>query len=92
MPARTRKILHDDETRSRIQASNIITRLHKLIQGEIEMPAHAVTAALGLLRKVLPDVTSVEHSGEVTTRYVVGVPSRINDSIQWAQQQEPTIQ
>jgi hypothetical protein len=43
------------------------------------MPAHAVTAALGLLRKVLPDLANVQHSGDtdnpVTLQTIVtGVP------------------
>jgi len=92
MPARTRKIRHDENTRAKIQAGNIITRLQKYISGEISMEGPAVTAALGLLRKVVPDLTSVEHSGEVTTHYVVGIPPRESTSDAWAKQQEPTLQ
>ncbi len=92
MPARIRKIRHDDETRLKIKAGNIINRLNKLIHGEIEMPPHAVTAALGLLNKALPNLTSVDHSGEVTTTYVVAIPPRVESSDQWASQQEQTIQ
>jgi hypothetical protein len=90
MPARIRKIRHDEQTRLKIQTGNIITRLQKLIAGQVEMPPHAVTAALGLLRKTIPDLTSVEHSGEVATTYVVGVPPREKTSESWAQRQ--TIQ
>ena len=92
MPARIRKIRHDEETRLKIKAGNIITRLQKLIDGEIEMPPHAVTAALGLLRKAIPDLTSVEHSGDVTTTYVVGIPQRDHTSEAWAQRQQQTVQ
>lgn len=94
MPARTRKIRHDDETRARIKAGNIINRLQKLIEGEVEMPPHAVTAALGLLRKALPDLTSVEHSGEVTKTYVVRMPSKPANMDEWRKQHapQPTIQ
>lgn len=31
------------------------------------MVPSAVTAALGLLRKVMPDLASVEHSGQIDT-------------------------
>lgn len=92
MPARIRKIRHDEETRLKIKAGNIITRLQKLIDGEIEMPPHAVTAALGLLHKAIPNLTSVDHSGEVTTTYVIGIPARSQTSEQWVSQQQPTIQ
>ncbi len=92
MPARTRKIRHDDETRAKIKAGNLITRLQKFIDGEIDMKPHAVTAALGLLHKAIPNLTSVEHSGDVTTTYVVGIPQRSATSEQWASQQSQTIQ
>lgn len=89
MPARTNKIKHDEDTRKRIQAGNIIARLHKLIMGEIEMAPQAVTAALGLLRKSLPDLTSVEHSGEVTKNYVVRMPTKPADMNEWQTRYTP---
>jgi hypothetical protein len=48
---------HDDRTRAKIQTSQIVNRLTKLVFGEVEMPPHAVSAALGLLRKTLPDLS-----------------------------------
>lgn len=94
MAARVRKIRHDDNTRLKIKAGNIITRLQRLIAGEIDMPPHAVTAALGLLRKAIPDLTSVEHSGEVTKTYVVRMPQRPASIEEWRKQHspQPTIQ
>ncbi len=83
------KIKHDGDTRKRIQAGNIINRLHKLIMGEVEMPPHAVTAALGLLRKTLPDLTSVEHSGEITKTYVARMPSKPADMDEWLKKHSP---
>lgn len=92
MPARVRKIRHDDETRAKIKAGNIINRLQKLIAGEIEMAPHAVTAALGLLRKSLPDLTSVEHSGDIATSYVARLPQPIDDINEWHKQTERNLQ
>lgn len=92
MPARVRKIRHDDNTRAKIRAGNIITRLMKLVNGEIEMAPHAVTAALGLLRKTLPDLTSVEHSGEIQKTYVVRMPARPADMNEWQQRYAPKPQ
>lgn len=89
MPARTRKIRHDDDTRAKIKAGNIISRLNKLIAGEIEMPPHAVTAALGLLRKSLPDLASVDYSGEITTRYVAEIPAVSATTDSWQSQHVP---
>ncbi len=76
----------DDRTRSAIQTSQIVNRLTLLVKGEVEMPPHAVTAALGLLRKTLPDLTSVEHSGEITTSKVIRTPSIAPDAPTWLQQ------
>ena len=86
---------HQERTRAKIQASQILNRLIKLCNGEIEMPPHAVTAALGLLRKVMPDLSAQELSGGVAN-YVARLPSPAKDSDDWAksltakQDQPPT--
>jgi len=75
MPARKRAGLAEN-TRLRIKASMIVNRLQKHIDArpEIEdgvvivkdlMTQSQVTAALGLLKKTVPDLTSVELSGEI---------------------------
>lgn len=64
MPARTRKIRHDSETRAKIQASQIINRLHKHVMGEVELDAAQVSSAKTLLNKVLPDLKAVELTGQ----------------------------
>lgn len=60
MPARVRKIRHDDETRAKIQAAQIINRLQKCIDGEVELSAQQVSAAKTLLDKVLPNLQAVD--------------------------------
>ena len=92
MPARVTKIRHDENTRAKIKAGNIITRLMKFIEGEVIMEPAAVTAALGLLKKVLPDLTSVEHSGEVATTYVARLPQPIADIDEWQKQANRSLQ
>ena len=86
MPARINKIRHDENTRMKIKAANIIDRLEKLVAGQIEMPPHAVTAALGLLRKCVPDLTSVEHSGEISTTKVIRTPTIQTNIDAWQKQ------
>lgn len=49
---------HDERTRAKIQTSQIINRLNSLVNGEVEMQPHQVTAALGLLRKTIPDLSA----------------------------------
>jgi hypothetical protein len=58
-----------NEHRVKIQNSNILNALIEHAEGKREMSPTQVTAGLGLLRKALPDLTAVEHSGEVTTRH-----------------------
>jgi hypothetical protein len=56
---------HDDRTRAKIQTSQIINRLEKLVKGEIEMTAQQVTAAGILLKKTLPDLSAVTLDGKL---------------------------
>ena len=56
-----------------------MNRLTAHILGKVDMPASAVTAALGLLRKKLPDMAAVEHTGDtgpVTYNIITGVPRK----------------
>ncbi len=54
---------HDERTRAKIQTSQIINRLEKLVKGEIEMSAQQIRAAEILLRKSLPDLQSLSVEG-----------------------------
>ena len=56
---------HDEKTRAKIQTSQIINRLMKNINGEVEMSSSQVRSAEILLKKTLPDLQSVEHSALV---------------------------
>ena len=62
MPARIRK-QHQDEVRAKIQASQLVNRLHKIACGEVEADSTQVSAAKTLLNKVLPDLKATEHTG-----------------------------
>lgn len=64
MPARTRKVRHDDLTRARIKTTQLINRLSDHVLGVVDLKPTQVTAALGLLKKTLPDLTSTELKGE----------------------------
>ena len=62
MPARLRKT-HQLEVRYKIQASQIINRLQKHIDSDSPiMEPSQVQAALGLLRKAVPDLTAIGGS------------------------------
>jgi hypothetical protein len=64
MPARTTKIRHDDETRAKIQAAQIINRMHSCLMGKITLDAQQVSCAKALLNKVLPDLSTQTHAGD----------------------------
>lgn len=52
------------EHRLKIQKSNVLNVLLQHVEGKREMSATQVAAGLGLLKKVLPDLQSVELSGD----------------------------
>ena len=66
MPARTTKIRHDEQTRAKIQAAQIINRMQSCVMGEIVLDAQQVSCAKTLLNKVLPDLSSVSMDSSVT--------------------------
>jgi hypothetical protein len=55
-----------EEHRVKIQNSNILNALIEHATGKREMSSSQVTAGLGLLKKVMPDLAAVEHSGGMT--------------------------
>jgi hypothetical protein len=63
MAARTEKPNHDDKTKQLIRASQLLNRLNSFVNGEVELSAAQVNAAKVVIGKVIPDLKSVEHSG-----------------------------
>jgi hypothetical protein len=63
MAPRTRKIRHDDETRLKIQVSQLLNRLQKHVLGEVEMSPTQIQAAQILLKKALPDLQAIDLKG-----------------------------
>lgn len=51
------------EHRDKIKNSNILSALIEHVEGKREMSASQVTAGLGLLKKVMPDMATVTHEG-----------------------------
>jgi hypothetical protein len=100
MAARVNKIRHSDETRQKIKADRIIERLTCFFLGEADrtglvpnLTQPQVNVGLGLLKKIVPDLQAVQHSGEITTSYVARVPVTATTAEQWEQKhQVPTVQ
>ncbi len=63
MAARLR-LKHQDEVREKIRASQLVNRLEDHVLGEVEMTSTQVSAALGLLKKCVPDLSATELTGE----------------------------
>ena len=66
MAARLRKT-HQDDVREKIKTSQLINRLQNHALGLTEMTPGQITAALGLLRKVLPELQSAEMTVTTST-------------------------
>lgn len=64
MAARTLNKYHADHIRQKIQASQLVNRLTDHAMGKIELEPTQVKAIEILLRKSVPDLSSVQHSGE----------------------------
>ncbi len=63
MAARLRAY-HQDEIRTKIQASQLVNRLTDHVFGKVEMSPTQVRAAEVLLKKSVPDLSAVELSGD----------------------------
>jgi hypothetical protein len=81
----------EDNVRERIQKSRILNRLISYVNGEVSLEPAQVSAALGLLKKVLPDLSSSENKTQVTVHYVADVPQVAETTEQW-QKDYPTLQ
>lgn len=86
MAARKTKSVSED-WRARIKTSMLINRLQDHVEGHVELTKSQVSAALGLLKKTAPDLSAVDHSGDVTqTHYVARVPTISPDMETWQRQ------
>ena len=63
MAARKRSLSLEQEWRDRIKTGEILARLNKNATGDEVMTSSQVKSAEILLRKVLPDLKQIEHSG-----------------------------
>lgn len=78
-----------DEHRVKIQNSNLLNALIEHVEGSREMSSSQVTAGLGLLRKIMPDLAMVEHSGEVEHSYIARLPAPVADMDEWKKRYAP---
>jgi len=55
---------HQDEIREKIRASQLVNALENHVLGKRKMASTQVTAALGLLKKCVPDLSRSEVTGK----------------------------
>lgn len=60
--AMRKRLNHDDKTRKKIQATQLVNRLNAHIMGEIELTQSQVRSIEILLKKCLPDLQSIEQN------------------------------
>jgi hypothetical protein len=63
MAARTVKISHDERTRAKIKTSQLLNRLNDHVFKQAVVSNTQMKAIEILLRKTLPDLSAVEHTG-----------------------------
>jgi uncharacterized Ntn-hydrolase superfamily protein len=68
MAARTNRPTHNEDTRKKIQSSQLINFLQGHVFNGSEVKKTQITAAIALLRKTLPDLQSIEGGMDVTIR------------------------
>ena len=61
---RNRLPIHTERLRERINSPRLIKRLEAIGHGEVEASAVSVQACIALLRKMLPDLATVEHTSK----------------------------
>ena len=64
--AARKNLSHPEKVRGRIRTTQLVRRLMGHALGEVEMSKTQVAAALGLLKKSLPDLSAIEHTGTIT--------------------------
>lgn len=89
--AARKKLNHDDRTREKIRTSQLINRLTDHALGKVEMNSSQVSAALGLIRKTLPDLAAVEMTGQVEQiNRISAQPQKYESDEKWADDNRPT--
>lgn len=71
MAARKVRTTLNDRWIERIQASKLITKLVNHAMGESELTNSQIRAIEILLKKVVPDLAAVQHSGEMNANVTV---------------------
>ena len=89
MAARTLRPRHQDEIRAKIQTSQLVNRLTDCAVGKIELRPDQIKSIEILLRKSMPDLSAIEHSGDVSINHIARIPEPAKDAEKWVEQHTP---
>jgi hypothetical protein len=78
----------DAAHRERIATSQLINRLNKIANGELVVDQIQLRAIEIALRKTLPDLSSVEYTGDTLQPFAV-IPQEMASSEAWERAQKP---
>lgn len=65
----TRRIARDDNTREKIRTAQLINRLQKHVDGDVELSQSQIRAIEILLKKSLPDLSAVHNTDDQTKSF-----------------------
>lgn len=86
--AARKRLFHEEEVKAKIRTSQLINRLNSFVMGEIELSPAQVTAALGLIKKRLPDLAATDMTVQGTIGQYAAQPipveQRQSDSLESA--------
>lgn len=68
--AARKNLKHSDRTRDKIRTSMLLNRLETFVEGKCDLNAAQVSAALGLIKKTLPDLAAVTLDGDINHNVV----------------------
>jgi hypothetical protein len=75
--AARKHLSHDERTRAKIQTSQLINRLNSFVNSKVDLSPAQVTAALGLIKKTLPDLQAITLKGDEENPVYVTQSTRI---------------
>jgi hypothetical protein len=78
-----------EEHRTKIANSKILNRLIDHVMGEVEMTSTQVTAAIALMRKVMPDLSSTDINADVVHHMVARMPVEPASVEEWEKRYLP---
>jgi len=66
---------HKQRSIEKIKNGQVLERLLKHVNGELDLSATQVTVGIALLKKYLPDTKAIEHSGSTVHEVKLNVQS-----------------